>query len=655
MRSDRSAARRGRVWRHLAGIRSAHRPTALAVALCAILGLAACGSSGSGGTGGGGGTSGEQTNQLFGSPPPVGTPSKGGTITVGQIDGATPSYIFPIVPAANTSAYTINFVAQMFLPLYNGPLGDTPEVNYSLSLAKKPIFSDGDKTVTIPLNTNYKWADGAPVQANDVIFAIDLMKVAVKDNPADWGQYVPGQFPTSVVTATAPDKYTVKLTLDKAYNPSYFLNNQLQVTNAFTPLPSTAWNIAVASGPHLDFTNPANALKIYKYLSKLGGSIGNFMNPLWQDVDGPFKLKDFNTTNSSYDLVPNPTYGGSPKPYVDKISVLTYTSVTAQLNALKDGQLDIGGVDFSQIPQIPGLKQQGYSVFGYPQMGYFDAVINFKDTTNHFDDIVRQLYIRQALAHLLDQPGYIRGIFKNAAVENYGPVPPVPSTPFTPANVKTNPYPYDPAAAVQLLKSHGWKVVPGGQTTCEKPGSGADECGAGIPAGTPFKFTFYDTPVSESPAGPQESEAFVSVAEQKVGINAQLVTKTFDYEYANFNDADPSDAKNENQWGIDNNGGLGSDYYPTSEGALNTGGGLNAGDYSDPQADQLMRNSVYGSDPQAVQKEATYLTRQVPALFMPNSDYIYAVSKRIGGQTASFLALTELETFGQYWYVNKKN
>jgi peptide/nickel transport system substrate-binding protein len=612
--------------------------------------LSACGGSGTPGT-----SSGGQTKSLFGKLPPVGSPSKGGTLTIGQTTGSTPNYIFPIIPSASASAYTSNFITQMFLPLYAGPQGDVPTIDYALSLATKPSFADGDRTVTIAMKQGFKWSNGQPVDANDVVFTIDLMRAAVKENPANWSQFTPGQFPVSVVSATAPSKYTVVIKLDKAYNPSYFLNNQVQDTDNFTPIPSTAWNIASTGGPHLDFTNPANAKKIYDYLAKAGGQIAQFAsNPLWQDIDGPFKLKSFSATNSSYTMVPNPAYGGSPKPMLDEISTETFTGITPELNAMRTGSLDIGGIDFSQIGSIPELKRSGYSVFGYPPFGWFGAVINFKDTTNHFDKEISQLYMRQAMAHLENQPAYVSGIFKNAAVAAYGPVPPVPVTPFTPADAKTNPYPYSPSAAVALLKQHGWHVVPNGQTTCANAGTGPNQCGAGIPAGTPIKFTWFYIPPATTPSSSLMSESFASIAKQAAGINIQLESKTFNYQIANFNDADPADKKYENAWGVSDYGGFSYDFYPASSGIFNTGGDFNSGDYSDPMADKLMNASVFGTDPNAVTNEAAYLTKSLPIFFQPNSDYIYAVSKRVGGSQASFLALTELTTYPQFWYINKK-
>ena len=72
---------------------------------------------------------------------------------------------------------------------------------------------------------------------------------------------------------------------------------------------------------------------------------------------------------------------------------------------------------------------------------------NFKDTTGDFNNIIDKLYIRQALAHLENEPGYIKAFFNGAGGQAFGPVPACPATPFTPANAANNPFPYSTAAA----------------------------------------------------------------------------------------------------------------------------------------------------------------------------------------------------------------
>ena len=217
---------------------SVGRPLAIWLAAAVALSVAACANSGVGGSDRG---SSSGSAGLYGSLPRVGTPVKGGTITMGQLTGSTPTYIFPVVATANNSVNTEQLISVSFLPLYAGPNGATPEIDYGLSLANKPLFSDGDKTVTIPMKTNFRWSNGQPVDANDLIFEIDLIKQAVAESAANWADYTPGLLPDSIASVTASGKYTVVLHLKRAFNPSYFLNDEL---GTLVPIPSTAWNVA---------------------------------------------------------------------------------------------------------------------------------------------------------------------------------------------------------------------------------------------------------------------------------------------------------------------------------------------------------------------------------------------------------------------------
>ena len=88
-----------------------------------------------------------------------------------------------------------------------------------LSVANKPVFSDGNKTVTITLKHNYKWNDGKPVTAQDVLFDVALIKAAVGESAANWGSFTPGYFPQSLAGISASGAYTVVMHLKRAFNP----------------------------------------------------------------------------------------------------------------------------------------------------------------------------------------------------------------------------------------------------------------------------------------------------------------------------------------------------------------------------------------------------------------------------------------------------
>lgn len=595
---------------------------------------------------------------IAGTVPPVGTPTHGGTITVGQISGQTPTDIFPLIDGATCSTETFYFVSNQYIPLYYGPTGAKPQINESLSAAQPPKYSNGNKTVTITLKQGLRWSNGKPVTAQDVLFYFDLLKAAIKESPANWCQYSPGNFPDNAASWTAQGKNTVVIKLTHSVNPTWFTDNNLQDTNGGVyPMPSQDWNVDGSGGHITDWaTNPASAKKIFDYLHKQGAAVASFASsPLWKVVDGPFKLKDFSATNSSYDLVPNSSYGLSPKAYASDISVQTYTSSTAMLNALEAGSLEIGNIDSgTQLGSLPTLKRKGYSVFGGPEWGWFGGIMNFKDTTNHFDKIVAQPYIRTVFQELVNEPAIIRGVYHGWAAPAYGPVATAPVSPYVPASAVKPATTYNPSKAAATLKAHGWNVKPGGQTTCAKPGTGPNECGAGIPAGTPIKFVWANVPFSTASTGVLESRVFASEAKAAAGINVQFTTKTFNFLTANYNNQNPAAAKYVNDWGVNNFGGITVDYYPTQQGVMNPGGALNMGSYNDPAANRLMLQSTLSPSTSAIVNEIRYFTKSYPVFYMPVQDWITAVSSKIGGPADAFLLMTQQQYDFQSLYVKKK-
>jgi peptide/nickel transport system substrate-binding protein len=581
-------------------------------------------------------------------PTPSTTKVKGGVVKIAQSPGAGPNYIFPITPAANGSVYNIyQLQNQLFAPLYQPVTGTSPKTDYSRSVGKAPVFSDGNKTVTVALNTTFTWSDGKPVVADDVVFFVDLLKAAVKESPANFGNYTPGFFPDNVASMTTPDTHTVVFHLTKAFNPQWF---QLDQLGFVTPLPSTAWNRSSTGGPALDYTKPANAKAIYDYLAKQATDISTYAtNPLWKDDSGPFTLTSFNASTDANVMKANAKYTGPNKPSISEIDQVAFTSDTAEFNQLLSGQLDVGAVPSADLPQVAALKRKGYNVYGYPDFGFDYILFNFKDTTGDFNKIISQLYVRQALAHLQDQAGIVEGIYHNAASQAYGPVPSLPVSPFTPANASTNPYPFSIATASKLLSSHGWKVVPNGQTTCTSAGTGPTDCGAGIPAGTPLKWNIY---YSNAPATTAQQITALSSAAKQIGITITSTSKTFNYLIQNFSDV--SAKSNIDKWAMMDFGGFSINNYPTTNEIFNTTGSYDFGGYSDPKADALINNSVYGSDPNAVSKEAAYLTTQLPALFQPLPDSVVAWKSTLSGPQDSFSSLTQYRLFPEFWYFTQK-
>lgn len=632
-----------------------YRLGAVALSATAALVLAACGSGGGGAahkSSGGTGTTtlAGGTGQYGRLPKQSGTPRNGGTVSIAESPGAGPNYIFPITPGSSSSVYVADqFQYYMWRPLWWGPKGDVPEIDLSQSIAAgPPRFSDDNKTIRITLRKNWKWSDGSPVTAADCEFFIDLLKAAVKISPANFGAYTPGLFPDFITSMSAPNPTTLVLHLNKTYNQNFLYLDQLVL---ITPLPAQAWARDRPGGPLLDWQNPANAKAIYTFLNKEAGELGTYAsNPLWQVVDGPYRLKSFDSSNDGNTLVANHSYSGPYKPHIETIDDIAFTSTAAEFNQLLTGALDVGYVDYSDLSQVGRLRQLGYSVWGYPDFGFNFISYNFADKTAHWNNIISQLYIRQAFAHLQDEPAIItsRGDFDGAAGAAYGPVPAIPRSPFAPHNALKNPYPFSVSAARTLLTSHGWKVVRDGLSTCIRPGSGANECGAGIPKGTPLKFNLFYT--NQPDVIGNECETFASEA-KLVGVDVQLISKTFDFILNAYDD--PTTPRNDNDWASEDYGGFTDAYYPTTNEIFNTKGAYNGGLYSDPKANELIEKSVTSLNSNAVRAELQYITEQQPGLFQPNPDQIFAFKNTLSGPPSCFADASQYQFSPECWYFKK--
>jgi peptide/nickel transport system substrate-binding protein len=592
---------------------------------------------------------------ITGTLPAGGRPLRGGAITAGQLAGQTPAQILPLAGGAGCTTPTLDFIAEQYLPLYTGPAGVTPALDEALSAARPPVYSDGDRTVTITLKPGLRWSDGAPVDASDLIFDIDLLRAAVSAEPANWCQFQAGQFPGDVASVSARGRRSVVLSLTHPVNPSWFTADQLEDTGAgLYPLPSTVWNVASTGGAHIGnwASDPAAALAIFKFLRAQGTDPATFgSSPLWKVVDGPFRLASFNASSGAYTLVANPRYGLRPRPRLAAVSVRTYGDPQAMLAALRAGQVEVGSLDPStQLPAIPGLERRGLDVFGGPGWGWYGGVINFKDTTDDFSKVVAQPYIRGVLAELVDQPQIIKRVYHGWAVPEHGPVPVVPRSPYLSAAATRVPWPYDPARAAATLRAHGWRVRPGGRTTCAHPGQGVRECGPGIPAGTPISFTWANLPASVSPIGLRESRIFAVDARRYAGIDVRFLTASFGVLTADYNDQGSAATANRNAWAVNNFGGALTGYYPTQAGLLGPGGALNLGGYGGRRVRALLQASISSPGRGAISREVSYLSRLFPVLYMPDQDWITVVADRVGGPPAAFAAMTQRQYFFQLLY-----
>jgi peptide/nickel transport system substrate-binding protein len=564
--------------------------------------------------------------------------TSGGVVTFAEQPGSSPTYIFPLYNGANSGNNNITYLQPlMWLPLYWFGHSDNSKasINYSLSMANAPVFSNGNKTVTVTLK-NYVWSDGTKVTSRDVLFWMHLMLA----DKSDEGLYVPGGWMDHVVSMTDPNPKTFVINLNVAYSPTYFLYNDLSV---ITPLPQQSWDKESATGAIGNYdATAAGSQAVYKYLNSASMSLSTWdTNPIWQTVDGPFHLKPktgFQVTGQVI-MLPNAKYDGPNKPKISELEEMPFTSATAEYNALQSGSIDYGYVPTTDIGNIASLKSNGYTINPWYEWGLTFVGFNFPNPK--YAALENQLYIRQAMQTMINQPEYIKSLLLGYGTPTYGPVPVFPPSNFLAPAAKTNPYPYNPKAAKKLLTSHGWKIPGSGAATCQKPGTGSGECGAGIAAGAKLSMPFeYSTGM---PAIDNEAQALQS-AFASAGIQLTLKEAPFDtvltdgYECQGKTEATCPASSSAISLLASPNWTYVPIYYPDGDSLFACGASANAGNYCNSTVTAMIKQITTGttaSSTAAMYKYQVYVAKQLPDLWFPNAAYqISAISSKLGGVTA---------------------
>jgi peptide/nickel transport system substrate-binding protein len=532
------------------------------------------------------------------------------------------------------------FQYMMYRPLYyfGASQSTSPTLNSTVSLAQSPVYSNNGTQAVINLK-NYKWSNGETVSSDDVVFFLNLLHA----EKANWYAYAPGTIPDNItsVTVNSPTQLTIKF--NSSYNSFWMTYNEL---SQVTPFPK-AWDIKAtggaagsggcSTGTYGTSATDAACTAVYNYLSGQAGNLANYdSSPLWTVVDGPFTINSsmggFFDSSGDVTMVPNPTYSGPVKPSISKFIEVPFTTDDAEFNALLGGKLDIGFLPQQDLtaattdaqsagpnnPRLSSFYLSPWILFGY---NYFPLNYNsIGDGGSASDpiagDIFKQLYFRQAMQSLIDQPLYINRLLRGYGVPTYGPVPVLPPNSYVTSLEKTNPYPYSVTKAKSLLSSHGWKVTPGGTDTCVNPGSGPNQCGAGIPGGTPLSFTLQQ---ASGILWQTQTMAAEKSSWSQAGINVNVTQATFNTVIGTATPCTPgpSCAWEMEWWG----GGweYSPDYYPSGDELFLTGAGSNQGSYSDPQADALIKQTYETNTNLASYQN--YIAKQVAAIWQPNADY----------------------------------
>ncbi len=322
---------------------------------------------------------------------------------VGDVTSLNPMFVQELVESRMASMTMAWFVK------YDHDNKPIPELLTVIPTKANGGISPDGKTVTFHLRKGVKWSDGAPFDADDVVFTTNTIldpktQILSRDG---WDK---------IVKTDEPDKFTVVYHLSQAYSPF-----------------STSFNSS-AAGPSV----------LPKHLLEHSANINTDpYNSLPVGI-GPFRYVEWRRGDRII-LEANPNYfRGMPK--LKRVEYHIVPSRDTLALQLQTGEVDlwpnVSRAYYPRLKALPNLTVTRQPSYGYNHMDF-----------NLAHPIMADLRVRQALALALDREtikekiGHGLGIIQDGTWSQ--------ASPFFDPTIKTTPF--DLAKANALLDAAGWK------------------------------------------------------------------------------------------------------------------------------------------------------------------------------------------------------
>lgn len=307
---------------------------------------------------------------------------------------------------------------QLISLLYRGLIRLDDAMRPQPDLAEAWEATPDGRTITFTLRSDLRWHDGAPLDAQDVIFTLERLRELP---PTETALLADLRYITAI---TAPTPTSVALTLSSRHAPLLaalavpVLPRHLLAERDIATL--NFWDVPVGSGPfRLAERQPGQAIVLERYADFHHGA-----------------------------------------PLLDRVALVVAPDPAIALNALRDEELLLAELPWSLQDSISAVAPQT-RVGGYPENGYYFLGFNLREGRPFAD-----LRVRQALADALDLPRLVETATKAQGIPIASSAMPGSWADLTPPPESTA----DLAAARALLDEAGW-ILPEGATIRQREGA----------------------------------------------------------------------------------------------------------------------------------------------------------------------------------------